>query len=93
GKTLDAPELKAYGLKVKKFNPANVELKLLSADKTKEFNRYYLHRNKFGGEHRLRAGFVTGGQGAPKNPILVIVVAGDIINYTVPFEFKDLTMP
>lgn len=105
GKTLDAPELKAYGLKVKKFSPANVELasenpaeqivdlKLLSADKTKEFKRYYLYRNKFGGEHRIRAGFQTGGQGAPKNPTLVIVIAGDIGKYTVPFEFKDLKMP
>jgi hypothetical protein len=104
GKTLDAPELKTLGLTLKRFSPSNLELvsenptdhivdlKLISADKTQEFKRYFLNRNQFRDEHRLRAGFQTAGK-TPENPTLVIVIAGKIGMYTVPFDFKDLKMP
>jgi hypothetical protein len=103
-KTLDAAELKAIGLTVKKFTPANLELtsanptdqivdlKLISSDKSKEYKRYFLNRSKFGDEHRLRAGFQTFGK-TPTDPTLVVVIAGKIGKYSVPFEFKDLKMP
>ncbi|MGB0579243.1 MAG: hypothetical protein ACPGVU_06025 [Limisphaerales bacterium] len=105
GKTLDHPDLKQFGLKVKSTSRANVQLagdnpndaivdlKMVNPDDdTHVMKRFYLNRNKFRDEHRLQAGFSMGRKPI-NNPTLVITVAGKIDKYAVPFEFTDLKAP
>lgn len=105
GKKLDLPGLEPFGLTLKKFSTANVvlagdqpndaiiDLKLVSPDLSVEQKRFHMSRMKFREEHRINAGFMNGGQNQLDNPTLIIIVAGDIEKYAVPFEFKDLKMP
>ena len=104
GKELKQPGLEEFGLKVQSVGSSNVQLvgsassdaivdiKMVSPDGTKEMKRFYMNRNKFRDEHRINVGFSVG-RNRIDNPTLVIVVAGEIGKYAVPFEFKDLKMP
>lgn len=105
GKTLDAPGLEGFNLKVKSVQGTNiqlvgdqpndsiVDLKFVSPDRSKELKRFYMNRSKFRDEHRLNAGFMSGGRDSIKEPTLVIVIAGEIGKYTVPFHFQNLKLP
>ena len=104
GKKLEQPGLEEFDMTVKFVSGSNVQLtakaptdsivdlKMISPDGDKEMKRFHLHRSKFRDEHQMNVGFSVG-RHRIDDPTLVIVVAGEIGKYAVPFEFKDLKMP
>jgi hypothetical protein len=105
GKPINVPGLEAFSLKLKSFSGSNLQLtsdkptdaiidfKLTSPDLTKVKKKFHLYRSKFRDEHRTQVGFMSGGGTKIENPTLIIVVAGEVGKYAVPFEFKALKMP
>ncbi len=104
GKQIDVEGLRDLELKVKSFSGTRLELesskdlasitdvKLLSGDLQNEEKRFYINRSNFRSTWRLSVGFQSAAQKLT-DPVLVIVVAGEVGKHVVPFEFTDLELP